>query len=234
MIVCHITEGSFEGTLSWITNPASEVSYHYVVAKDGRIVQAVDIANIAWANGTTKSGDNRDSRHSTLPTVQRREVNANMYTVSVGFEGKFAETQGALTTAQIEAAIWLFEHIRKEIQRLFSTSDVSFRFNRLHIVGHSEITPRTKPNCPGVKFPFDEIISLLNKDTPAPSVPAEPLPTPETSVQLPKGHAPSNWARKAWEWAFLNGITDGTNPQTAPTREQMMQLLFNYHRFNQS
>ena len=42
---------------------------------------------------------------------------------------------------------------------------------------------------------------------------------------------PSAWAREAGEWAFVNNITDGTNPQGIPTREQMMQLLFNYHRF---
>ena len=43
MIVCHITEGAFDGTVSWITNPTSQVSYHFVVARDGRIVQAVSI-----------------------------------------------------------------------------------------------------------------------------------------------------------------------------------------------
>jgi N-acetyl-anhydromuramyl-L-alanine amidase AmpD len=233
MICCHITEGAFDGTVSWITNPASQVSYHFVVARDGRIVQAVDIENMAWANGTNNSGGNVDNRHSTLSIVQRRAVNANLYTVSIGFEGRFAETQGALTTAQLEAAIWLFNHIKKELHRIYGTSDLAFRFNRNHIIGHNEITPRSKPNCPGRLFPFDDIIRLLNEDATAPTA-TEPLPAPAPSTQLPTGHTPSNWAREAWEWAFINGITDGTNPQNAPTREQMMQLLFNYHRFTQS
>ena len=56
----------------------------------------------------------------------------------------------------------------------------------------------------------------------------------QPSVQLPVGHIPSVWAREAWAWAFANGITDGTNPQEQPTREQMMQLLFNYHQFKQN
>jgi len=229
IICCHSTEGAFDGTVSWINNPTSQVSYHFVVAKDGRIVQAVDIANTAWANGTTNSGDNRDNRHSTHATVQRRAVNANLYTVSVGFEGRFAETKGALTPAQIEAAVWLFNHIKKELNRLFNINDVSFQFNRLHIVGHNEITPRTKPNCPGELFPYDAIINFLNDMKPVPA-PTEPLPIPELSTSLPAGHVPSDWAREAWEWAFSNGITDGTNPQNAPTREQMMQLLLNFYR----
>lgn len=54
-----------------------------------------------------------------------------------------------------------------------------------------------------------------------------------TPPQFLPGHEPSGWAREAWAWAFTNKITDGTNPKGTPTREQMMQLLFNYHRFTQ-
>jgi len=233
IIVCHITEGAFDGTVSWINNPASQVSYHFVVAKDGRIVQAVDIANTAWANGTTVNGDNRDNRHSTLPTVVRRGVNANLYTVSIGFEGRFADTQGALTAAQLEVGIWLIKHIRDEILRLFNISNVSIQFNRNHIVGHHEITPKTRPNCPGSQFPFDALIKHLNQKPQQTIEPEKPSLPPESTIQLPAGHVPSDWALQAWEWAFSNGITDGTNPQGTPSRQQMMQLLFNYHRFAQ-
>jgi len=231
MIVCHITEGAFNGTVSWITNPASQVSYHFVVARDGRIVQAVDICNTAWANGTTRNNDNRDSRHSPHPLVRDRGVNANWYTVSIGFEGRFAEKQGGLSSAQLEAGVLLIAHIQSEIQRLFSTRGVSFKFDRKHIVGHHEITPRTRPNCPGPQFPFDAIIQYLYKTPPEPIEPEEPcIPPADDAVQLPPGAVPSRWAREAWEWAFTNGITDGTNPQNPATREQVMQLLFNYDR----
>ena len=237
IIVCHITEGAFDGTVSWITNPASQVSYHFVVGRDGRIVQAVDICNTAWANGTTRNGDNRDSRHSPHHMVRDRGVNANLYTVSIGFEGRFAQTQGYLTPVQLEAAVWLIAHIREEIQRLYSVRGTLFPLDRQHIIGHHEVTPRTRPNCPGPKFPFDAIVQLLYINPPEPlepeecSLPPEDLPT--TAIQLPAGSVPSSWAREAWEWAFANGITDGTNPQGQPTREQMMQLLFNYHRLSQ-
>jgi len=46
----------------------------------------------------------------------------------------------------------------------------------------------------------------------------------------PVSSNPSDWAREAWEWGTQNGITDGTNPQGAPTREQVVQLLYNFHK----
>ena len=32
MIVCHITEGSYSGAVSWLCNPASEASAHFVIS----------------------------------------------------------------------------------------------------------------------------------------------------------------------------------------------------------
>ena len=44
----------------------------------------------------------------------------------------------------------------------------------------------------------------------------------------PPDNTPSEWAKTAWEWAKGAGITDGTNPQGAITREQAAAML---HRF---
>jgi len=229
MIVCHITEGAFDGTVSWITNPISQVSYHFVVAQDGRIVQAVDITNMAWANGTTTNGDNRDVRHSPLQVVRDRRVNANLYTVSIGFEGRLAQTNGALTPAQLEAGGWLIAHIRDEIGRSYNRTDDAFPFERSHIVGHHEITPRTRPSCPGPQFPFDEILRQLNESISEPLEPEAPNIPPEDASPFITGHEPSNWARESWAWAIGNGLTDGTNPRNPATREQLMAIIHRYH-----
>ena len=175
-IVCHITEGSFEGAVSWITNPASQVSYHYVVARDGRIVQAVDISDTAWANGTTANGANNANHLSHLEAVRRRNVNANLYTISISFEGRHSEKQGDLSPAQLTAGIQLIAHIREEVKQRFN---VTIPLDSENIVGHSHITPRRKPNCPGRKFPFDEIIRQLNGMTATPKNPT-PQNTNET------------------------------------------------------
>jgi len=168
-IVCHITEGSFPGTISWITNPSSQIPYHYVVSRDGRIVQAVDLADTAWANGTTTNGANNANHLSHLETVRRRNVNANLYTISIGFEGRHSEKQGDLSPVQLAAGIELIAHIREEVRQRFG---VTIPLDRENIVGHSHITPRRKPNCPGQKFPFDEIIRQLSGMTAMPKNPA--------------------------------------------------------------
>ena len=71
MIVCHITEGSFAGAVSWLANPASQVSAHFVVARDGRVTQMVEIGDTAWANGTNNTqNSNLWNGHSTLGVVR--------------------------------------------------------------------------------------------------------------------------------------------------------------------
>jgi len=215
LIVCHITEGGFDGTVSWITNRASQVSYHFVVARDGRIVQAVDIENTAWANGTTNNGDNRDNRHSTIDIVRERRVNANLYSISIGFEGRFTEKQGDLTSLQMNAAVGLIKDIQNEIKRIYNFDMFVTRSN---LVGHSEITPRTRPNCPGRAFPFDIILRQLN--------------LVEKSPQLASEQCVAEWATDAWKWAFNIGLTDGTRPQDQMTRQEVVTLLHRFYNFH--
>ncbi len=43
-------------------------------------------------------------------------------------------------------------------------------------------------------------------------------------------NTPSSWAKEAWEWAKKEGITDGTNPQGNVTREQVVTMLYRYHK----
>ncbi|MCL2189961.1 MAG: N-acetylmuramoyl-L-alanine amidase [Defluviitaleaceae bacterium] len=211
MIVCHISEGSFDSALLWLTNPQSRVSAHFVVARDGRIVQLVAIEDTAWANGTSNTPDkNSWHGHSTLESVRTRAINANRYTISIEHEGRQAETNGALTPAQLEATIQLVAHIRAEVRRIYNHE---IPLNRRHLVGHNEITPRTRPLCPGAKFPFNEIIRRLTAE-----VPHDP---------------PSDFARDAWEWAIKNRLVDGTNPKGNATREQMVTLLMRYDRLKQ-
>ena len=159
VIVCHITDGNFPGSIEWAVNPDSGISYHFMVSRAGEITQCVNIANTAWANGTSvTTGDVRHSQNSTLAIVRERNINANSFTVSIGFEGVHRETNGRLTPAQLDAGIWLVQHIRSEARRLFG---VEIPIARTHIVGHFEITPLTRPDCPGASFPFDEIMRRL-------------------------------------------------------------------------
>ena len=163
IIVCHITEGSFPGSIDWVTNPKSKVSYHFMVSKTGTVTQCVEIANTAWANGTTTGTASNSNQHSRLAAVRERNVNANFYTISIGFEGRISENIGNLPPAQLAAAVELIRHIRAEVKGLFGKL---IPLERENIVAHSDVAPKWSPDCPGAKFPFNEILHQLESSEP--------------------------------------------------------------------
>lgn len=185
IIVNHIAEGTYEGTISWLRNSKSGVSAHFVVSKDGDITQLVALDRSAWANGTSNNGTTAHSL-ATNHYVKERKVNANWYTISIEYEGYYKVNHGALTTKQLTASIWLHKYIISEVQRLYG---VTIPLDRNHIIGHSEINPKTKPNCPGEKFQFDSIISSIIGEHSSPVhlkelvLIDEPLYTSSTAVE---------------------------------------------------
>ena len=51
-LILHADAGSSEaGTLAWLANPASGVSYHFLVGRDGTIYDVVDSMHRAWHAG---------------------------------------------------------------------------------------------------------------------------------------------------------------------------------------
>ena len=178
LIVYHITGGTAASAIAWIGNPGSQVSYHFMVKKNGKIKQFVPIARMAWANGTTTSPAN-DKRHwsrSTVPLVQRLRGNANWYSVSIACEG----TNGIATPAQFEAVLWLTRHIQAEVRRIYGHT---IPFDRDHLVGHNEINPIHRAFCPGNRFPWDELRRRLGGAVaqPAPPPATQPQPVPPTT-----------------------------------------------------
>ena len=157
MIVNHITAGSTaSGALATLCNPAREASAHFVVDKDGTVYQLVALDRAAWANGTSNvATDNRYYGRSKLATVRDRRVNANLYTISIEH---VCVSGGTLTTEQLAASIDLHRYIIGEVKRLYG---VAIPVDRAHIVGHCEINPVTKPNCPGKDFPYNRILEGL-------------------------------------------------------------------------
>lgn len=95
--VVHIASGSYDGTIAWQRNPASQVSSHFIIARDGRIAQMVDTADKAW---TQKAG--------------------NGHWISLEFEGRVPGDPGyvkgleSLTAVQIEAGAKLFARCHAE------------------------------------------------------------------------------------------------------------------------
>ena len=50
-IVVHVTEGSFWGSVRWLKNPRAHASSHFVVSRNGKIIQLVHLSDIAWHAG---------------------------------------------------------------------------------------------------------------------------------------------------------------------------------------
>lgn len=154
MIVLHICEGTFSGSVSWLCNPASETSSHYVTGKNGELEQLVDLDMAAWCNGTSvKEGAMYDYRRSTNRLVRERKTNANYYSISIENEGySYKDGYGELTEPQYQTVLKLCKEL---------IAKYNIPVDREHIVGHYEIAPKEKPNCPGSKFQWDRLMSDL-------------------------------------------------------------------------
>lgn len=138
-IVDHITAGSYPGCMNWMQNPISGASAHYLVLKNGRILQLVSEYKKAWANGFV----NRPNWKLYNGT------NPNNYTISIEHEALGGE---GLTEAQYQASLWL----HKEVIR-----DWKIPVDADHIIGHYRIDSVDRPNCPGAKFPWERLFKDL-------------------------------------------------------------------------
>ena len=71
-IVLHHTSGSYAGSVAWCLNPASNVSYHCIVAKDGKRTALADADERTWHAGVSTYRGKRD---------------LNSWSVGAAFEG---------------------------------------------------------------------------------------------------------------------------------------------------
>jgi len=139
-IVNHIMSGTLIGTDAWFANPASKVSSHFGVGKNGEIHQYVNLANPAWANGVINNPS---------WSLLQSGVNPNYYTVSIEHEG---ESGDVMPEAQYQSTLalhrWLIETLEIQV-------------TRDNIIGHYQIDSVNKINCPGTGFPWDRLFKDL-------------------------------------------------------------------------
>jgi len=205
-IVLHTTGGgSASGAISWVMNPTSQVSYHYIIAGNGNITQLVDIRNTAWANGTRTDGGNSCISRSTIALLRERRVNANLYSISIGF----GDMPTVPSAAQTASAIWLIRHIRDEVKQIYS-HDIPM--HRSNIIGHNQISPIRRPNCPGRAFPFEDIIQRINE------LDKQATPKNTYKVQIGSFSSRSN-AEAMLERARIAGFHDALITKITTTNE---------------
>ncbi len=129
MLVLHYTGmETAEGALRWLCTPQSEVSCHYLVHEDGRIVQLVAEEQRAWHAGRSMWKGETDLNSASI----------GIEIVNPGPDGGYPE----FPESQIAAVI---ELCRNCAQRWAIAPE--------RILAHSDIAPQRKAD-PGEKFPW--------------------------------------------------------------------------------
>jgi len=126
-IVIHITDGTLKGVLSWFSTPKSQVSAHYVIAKDGKIIKMVKEEDSAWHAGVVIrpkwSG-------------YHKGINPNLYTIGIEMVG-FGKDR--FTYEQTKSLLALIRDIARR-QNLILNDET--------VINHRDID--SDKTCPGI------------------------------------------------------------------------------------
>ena len=135
MIVLHYTGmESAQAALDRLTDPAAEVSAHYLIDEDGTIHRLVPEDKRAWHAGK--------AHWRGITDVNSASIGIEL--VNPGHEFGYRE----FTPAQIEALIPLLHEIKDR-----------YEITRGNIVGHSDVAP-TRKQDPGELFPWGQLARL--------------------------------------------------------------------------
>jgi N-acetylmuramoyl-L-alanine amidase len=148
-IVCHIAQGTLAGTDATFQDqapngdPNKAVSAHFAVGKDGTIHQYVSTDNSAWANGIVEPGN-------TMPAFFPH-VDPNWFTISIEHEGF---TGQGFSDLQYQSSRSLIGYLTRKF---------SIPVDGDHIIGHSRISPHSRPDCPGHTFPWLKLFADITE-----------------------------------------------------------------------
>ena len=137
-IVIHITAGGpkIDGTIGWFQNPEAKVSAHYVVGRDGEVVQMVHDADTAYHASSANSRSIGIEHNANKPyKLNKRDLPPT--------EPQYA--------ASAKLVAWLC-----------ATHGVPV--DREHIVGHQEASPKDNHDCPSNYWHWDHYMDLVRAE----------------------------------------------------------------------
>ena len=154
-VVLHIAEKTLRQVAQTVGNAASLSSAHFAIGKDGTIEQYVSIRDTALANGLRPAGNSWFTRSNkpvspSWPDIVAG-VNPNVYTISIEHEGFPADPW---TQPMAEANNRLLQWIAAQTGLTYLPHHT--------LIGHSEIDPIDKPNCPGPQADLERIAFEAN------------------------------------------------------------------------
>jgi N-acetylmuramoyl-L-alanine amidase len=168
-VICnHISAGTIGSMTNWFKNPKAQASSHFGVGRDGTILQYVKLENGAWTQGILVENIFK----ATAQVVKDMKMNPNYYCVGIEHEGYVQGhldekgevvvenygLDGVLTDAQFAATCWLHRYIMDYLNNAYG---VNMSLSEYNVVGHYQIDPVRKPNCPGINFPWAKLRAEL-------------------------------------------------------------------------
>jgi N-acetyl-anhydromuramyl-L-alanine amidase AmpD len=147
MIIIHTCEGNYASCWSWLVNPNSHVSAHYVVNEDGsEISQLVEEPKRAWHIAATY-----DCSLNANHDCWRNGQQSNHFTIGIEHAGFASQTQWS--ASQIDASARLVCDI---------TRDHGIARDKLHIVAHGQLQPYNRTD-PGPNWPWTDYLRRIEQ-----------------------------------------------------------------------
>ncbi len=144
--VIHTTQGSYAGSISWLRNPASQASAHYVVrSSDGQITQLVRESDKAW-----------------------HARSHNPYSLGIEHEG-FVDNSSWYTTAMYNASAGIVRMFCARYSQITCSSAYKGASSSGHLVlpdsvdikGHQHLSDNDH-NDPGIYWNWSRYYTLIN------------------------------------------------------------------------
>ncbi|WP_172197180.1 N-acetylmuramoyl-L-alanine amidase [Niveibacterium sp. COAC-50] len=127
VVIHHTSNGSALPALRTLTNPLSEVSAHYLITREGRIVQLVEEGERAWHAGRSRWGSIND---------------VNSASIGIELDNDGVEPYG--------------EALMAALYRLLADLRARHQLTALAFVGHADVAPGRKVD-PSALFPWRDM-----------------------------------------------------------------------------
>lgn len=194
-IVLHITDG--DDSRDWLCNPKSQVSATFLIREEG-IYQLVSIHDSPWSNGIWEPGH-------TWRRVPDSE-NPNRYLLSIEREGRpFKPVSGLMDDLTVV--------LLADLTTVFPQFSPYVAHDNL--IGHNEISPFHRPNCPSPATNLQALAQKVNAMT----------------AKAPQNDFKSLWGTLipvVWEWGvpsfYRTLVASGTMPGHAVSGEEYSKV----------
>lgn len=144
-VVIHTAAGTMAGMESWLANPVVQTSAHYAIGlkESDPIGQLVDLEDRAWHAGILERGHRWFQVYAAClgsrAVYDGRRENPNNWTVGIETED-LGDPAQEVTDAQY-------------MNTLVMTVGAMARYPSIKfLLGHDDISPLSRPNCPGTRW----------------------------------------------------------------------------------